>query len=194
VPRDRIRGETGLILRTEKSVLFVIPWKRHWIIGTTDTDWALSKDHPAASSSDIDYLLEHVNRVLEVPLTRDDVEGVYAGLRPLLAGESEATSQLSREHAVAHSVPGLVVVAGGKYTTYRVMAADAVDEAVHGLETVLGRKAGECVTERVPLVGADGYQALWNQRRSLAASRGWRSTGSSTCWSATARWCWRSST
>jgi len=172
VPRDRIRGETGLILRTEKSVLFVIPWKRHWIIGTTDTDWELSKDHPAASSKDIDYLLEHVNGVLEVPLTRDDVEGVYAGLRPLLAGESEATSKLSREHAVAHSVPGLVVVAGGKYTTYRVMAADAVDEAVHGLETVLGRRAGECVTERIPLVGADGYQALWNQRRSLAASSG----------------------
>ena len=172
VPRDRIRGETGLILRTEKSVLFVIPWKRHWIIGTTDTDWELSKDHPAASSKDIDYLLDHVNGVLEVPLTRDDVEGVYAGLRPLLAGESDATSKLSREHAVAHSVPGLVVVAGGKYTTYRVMAADAVDEAVHGLETVQGRKAGECVTENVPLVGADGYQALWNQRRTLAAQAG----------------------
>lgn len=172
VPRDRIRGETGLILRTEKSVLFVIPWKRHWIIGTTDTDWELSKDHPAASSSDIDYLLAHVNDVLEVPLTRDDVEGVYAGLRPLLAGESEATSKLSREHAVAHSVPGLVVVAGGKYTTYRVMAADAVDEAVHGLETVLGRKTGECVTENIPLVGADGYHALWNQRRTLAAQSG----------------------
>ncbi|HWJ11359.1 MAG TPA: glycerol-3-phosphate dehydrogenase C-terminal domain-containing protein, partial [Nocardioides sp.] len=124
------------------------------------------------SSSDIDYLLEHVNRVLEVPLTRDDVEGVFAGLRPLLAGESEATSKLSREHAVAHSVPGLVVVAGGKYTTYRVMAADAVDEAVHGLETVLGRKSGECVTERIPLVGADGYQALWNQRRTLATQSG----------------------
>ncbi|GAA4825940.1 glycerol-3-phosphate dehydrogenase/oxidase [Nocardioides caeni] len=172
VPRDRIRGETGLILRTEKSVLFVIPWKRHWMIGTTDTDWELSKDHPAASSRDIDYLLEHVNRVLEVPLTRDDVEGVFAGLRPLLAGESAATSKLSREHAVAHSVPGLVVVAGGKYTTYRVMAADAVDEAVHGLESVLGRKVGECVTETVPLVGADGYQALWNQRRTLAAQSG----------------------
>ena len=64
VPRDRIRGESGLILRTEKSVLFVIPWGRHWIIGTTDTDWDLSKDHPAASRSDIDYLLEHVNQVL----------------------------------------------------------------------------------------------------------------------------------
>ncbi|MBM9458986.1 glycerol-3-phosphate dehydrogenase/oxidase [Nocardioides sp. zg-536] len=172
VPRDRIRGETGLILRTEKSVLFVIPWKRHWIIGTTDTDWALSKDHPAASSRDIDYVLGEVNEVLEVPLTRDDVEGVFAGLRPLLAGEDAATSKLSREHAVAHSVPGLVVVAGGKYTTYRVMAADAVDEAVHGLETVLGRRVGACVTETVPLVGADGYQALWNQRRTLAARSG----------------------
>ena len=172
VPRDRIRGESGLILRTEKSVLFVIPWKRHWIIGTTDTDWSLSKDHPAASASDIDYLLDHVNTVLEVPLTHADVEGVYAGLRPLLAGESDATSQLSREHAVAHTVPGLVVVAGGKYTTYRVMAQDAVDEAVHGLEGTLGRRVGPCVTDEVPLLGAEGYQALWNQRRQLATRAG----------------------
>jgi glycerol-3-phosphate dehydrogenase len=172
VPRDRIRGETGLILRTATSVLFVIPWKRHWIIGTTDTDWELSKDHPAASSRDIDYLLDEVNKSLEVPLTREDVEGVYAGLRPLLAGEDAETSKLSREHAVAHSVPGLVVVAGGKYTTYRVMAADAVDEAVRGLEVTDGRTVGPCVTEEVPLVGADGYQALWNQRRALARQSG----------------------
>ena len=172
VPRDRIRGDSGLILRTEKSVLFVIPWKRHWIIGTTDTDWSLSKDHPAASASDIDYLLDHVNTVLEQPLTHADVEGVYAGLRPLLAGESEATSKLSREHAVAHTVPGLVVVAGGKYTTYRVMAKDAVDEAVHGLEGTLGRRIEPCVTENVPLLGADGYQAMWNQRRALATRAG----------------------
>ena len=90
VPRDRIRSETGLILRTEKSVLFVIPWGTHWIIGTTDTDWELDQAHPAATSADIDYILEHVNTVLAVPLTHDDIEGVYAGLRPLLAGESEA--------------------------------------------------------------------------------------------------------
>ena len=122
VPRDRIHARTGIILRTNVSVLFVIPWGRHWIIGTTDTDWDLDKAHPAASSTDIDYLLDQVNRVLATPLTRDDVEGVYAGLRPLLAGESAATSKLSREHVVAHSAPGLVVVAGGKYTTYRVMA------------------------------------------------------------------------
>ena len=164
VPRDRIRGDSGLILRTEKSVLFVIPWGRHWIIGTTDTDWALDKAHPAASAADIDYLLEHVNAVLREPLSHEDVEGVYAGLRPLLSGESESTSKLSREHAVAHTVPGLVVVAGGKYTTYRVMARDAVDEAVRAIDA----KVPPSVTERIPLLGAEGYAAMKNARYQLA--------------------------
>jgi glycerol-3-phosphate dehydrogenase len=172
VPRDRIRSDSGLILRTEKSVLFVIPWGSHWIIGTTDTDWSLGKAHPAASAADISYLLDHVNTVLDPPLTADDVEGVYAGLRPLLSGESESTSKLSREHAVAHSVPGLVVIAGGKYTTYRVMAKDAVDAAVHALETVDGRKVPESVTDDVPLLGAEGYHALWNGRTVLAQRSG----------------------
>ena len=171
VPKDRIRSETGLILRTEKSVLFVIPWGRHWIIGTTDTDWELDKAHPAASEADIDYLLDHVNEVLEVPLTRADVEGVYAGLRPLLQGESDATSKLSREHAVGHPAPGLVVVAGGKYTTYRVMAKDVVDEAVFGLQD-LDRRVPPSTTEKVPLLGAEGYQALWNSRHRLAGDSG----------------------
>ncbi|BBG00502.1 MULTISPECIES: glycerol-3-phosphate dehydrogenase/oxidase [Pseudonocardia] len=168
VPRDRIRGDSGLILRTEKSVLFVIPWGRHWIIGTTDTDWDLDKAHPAASAADIDYLLRHVNEVLEQPLTHDDVEGVYAGLRPLLSGESESTSKLSREHAVATPVPGLVVVAGGKYTTYRVMAKDAVDAAVHGLDA----KVPASCTEDVPLLGAEGFHALSNATARLAAQSG----------------------
>jgi glycerol-3-phosphate dehydrogenase len=168
VPRDRIQSSTGLILRTEKSVLFVIPWGRHWIIGTTDTDWDLDKSHPAASSTDIDYLLEHVNSVLATPLSRLDVQGVYAGLRPLLSGESESTSKLSREHTVASPVPGLVVVAGGKYTTYRVMARDAVDASVYGL----GRSVPPSCTEKVPLLGAEGYPALWNRRRVLAQESG----------------------
>ncbi|MGZ4600233.1 MAG: glycerol-3-phosphate dehydrogenase/oxidase [Oryzihumus sp.] len=168
VPRDRIQSQSGLILRTEKSVLFVIPWGRHWIIGTTDTDWSLDKAHPAASSRDIDYLLDHVNRVLTTPLSREDVEGVYAGLRPLLAGESEQTSQLSREHVVGHPTPGLVVVAGGKYTTYRVMAADAVDEVSRALD---GRVPPSC-TARIPLLGAEGYDAAWNARHRTATRYG----------------------
>ncbi|MEV4642255.1 glycerol-3-phosphate dehydrogenase/oxidase [Actinoplanes sp. NPDC049548] len=168
VPRDRIQSSTGLITRTPSSVLFVIPWGRHWIIGTTDTDWTLDKSHPAASSTDIDYLLNQVNQVLATPLDRTDVQGVYAGLRPLLSGESESTSKLSREHTVASPTPGLVVVAGGKYTTYRVMAKDAIDAAVHGL----GRSVPRSCTERVPLLGAEGYTALWNRRRVLAEESG----------------------
>ncbi len=168
VPRDRVQLDTGLILRTEKSVLFVIPWGRHWIIGTTDTDWELDKAHPAASARDIDYVLEHVNKVLASPLTHEDVEGVYAGLRPLLAEESEGTSQLSREHSVASPAPGLVSVAGGKYTTYRVMGRDAVDAAVRGLD----EKVPPSATQVTPLLGAEGYRVLWNQRGRLARESG----------------------
>ena len=80
-------------------------------------------------------------------LTHDDIEGVYAGLRPLLAGESEQSSKLSREHAVARVAPGLIAIAGGKYTTYRVMGADAVEEAAQDLP---GRINPSC-TENVPL-------------------------------------------
>jgi glycerol-3-phosphate dehydrogenase len=168
VPRDRIEGEGGLILRTTTSVLFVIPWKSHWIIGTTDTDWNLDFSHPAASRLDIDYLLQTVNAVLAQPLQRADIEGVYAGLRPLLYGESDATSKLTREHAVSRDQPGLITVAGGKYTTYRVMAKDAVDAVVQGL----GRSVPESCTEHVPLTGADGFAGAWNRREEIAQEKG----------------------
>ena len=165
VPRDRINSETGLILRTEQSVLFVIPWGNQWLVGTTDTDWELDKAHPAASRSDINYLLAQVNSVLTTPLTQEDIVGVYAGLRPLLSGESEETSQLSREHAVARPLPGLISVAGGKYTTYRVMARDAVDAAAQDL----GRPVAPSVTDRTPILGAEGFNALDNSVEALAA-------------------------
>lgn len=168
VPRDRIVSEVAIILRTEKSVLFVIPWGTHWIIGTTDTDWNLDLAHPAATKADIDYILETVNTVLATPLSHDDIDGVYAGLRPLLAGESEETSKLSREHAVAVPAPGLVAIAGGKYTTYRVMGEDAIDAAA---EYVPARVAPS-ITEKVPLMGADGYFALINQTESVGAHYG----------------------
>jgi glycerol-3-phosphate dehydrogenase len=165
VPADRIDGSTGLVLRTETSVLFVIPWGRHWIVGTTDTDWTLDRAHPAASSSDIGYILTQVNRVLARPLSTSDVVGVYAGLRPLLSGESDATSALSREHAVVRPVPGLVLIAGGKYTTYRVMAADVIDAAVADAGL---RWAPPSRTDRLPLLGARGFAALWHRRDALA--------------------------
>jgi glycerol-3-phosphate dehydrogenase len=168
VPRDRIRSDSGIIMRTATSVLFVIPWGRHWIIGTTDTPWELDKAHPAASRTDIDYLLGQANRLLKEPLDHDDVEGVYAGLRPLLTGESEPTSRISREHTVVTPVPGLVIIAGGKLTTYRVMGVDAVDAAAHSL----GGTVPGSITDRVPLVGADGWETRTNQRARLARESG----------------------
>ncbi|ORM25136.1 glycerol-3-phosphate dehydrogenase/oxidase [Williamsia sp. 1135] len=166
VPRDRIDSAVGLITETEKSLLFVIPcpWSEDfWIIGTTDTEWNLDLAHPAASSADLDYILAEVNVMLEKPLVRDDIVGVYAGLRPLLAGESDQTSKLSREHAVVSAAPGLTVIAGGKYTTYRVMAEDAIDAAVEGVRGVEPSR-----TASVPLVGADGFDDLWEARVRLA--------------------------
>jgi len=168
VPRDRIVSEAAIILRTEKSVLFVIPWGTHWIIGTTDTDWNLDLAHPAATKADIDYILTHVNTALANPLSHADIEGVYAGLRPLLAGENDDTSKLSREHAVAVPTPGLVAIAGGKYTTYRVMGADAIDAAAEFIPT----RVAPSITEKVPLLGADGYFAMVNQAEHVGAREG----------------------
>ena len=169
VPRDRITSDAALILRTATSVLFVIPWgSNHWIIGTTDTEWNLDLAHPAATKADIDYLLDRINEVLVTPLTQDDIQGVYAGLRPLLAGESDETSKLSREHAVARIAPGLVAIAGGKYTTYRVMAYDAVDAAARDIP----QRVSPSITDKVPLLGADGYFALLNQTPQLAQTYG----------------------
>jgi len=165
VRRDRIDSEVGMIMRTEKSVLFVIPWHQHWLIGTTDTDWTYGRDHPASTSTDIEYLLRRVNEMLRTPLTRDDIVGVYAGLRPLVTGANESTAKLSREHAVSHRLPGLVSVAGGKYTTYRVMAKDAVDEA---LTDLADREPRESCTADVPLLGAEGFTAFTNQRDLIA--------------------------
>ncbi len=222
VRRERFVSEAGLILRTEKSVLFVIPWGRHWIVGTTDTPWEYGPDRPAATSEDIDYLLERVNTVLREPLHREDIVGVYAGLRPLVTpaqptqtalpddghapdpsaspgqgegeGQSEsgddedrgeqpatATAKVSREHVVAHPLPGLTVVAGGKLTTYRVMAADAVDGAVGNAtapgmgvltgqaQTGKGNGIPDSCTAELPLHGAQGWTPTRHRRRVLAA-------------------------
>jgi glycerol-3-phosphate dehydrogenase len=168
VPRDRLRSDSGMIIRAGKSVLFLVPWGAHWIVGTTDTPWTLDLAHPAASRTDIEYVLGHLNSVLAAPIAPDDIVGVYAGLRPLLSGESDATSKLSREHAVVQTAPGLFTVAGGKYTTYRVMAEDTVDAAVGGFAPTPPASR----TDETPLVGADGYAAMLNGRTRLAADQG----------------------
>ncbi|SPL91390.1 Glycerol-3-phosphate dehydrogenase [[Actinomadura] parvosata subsp. kistnae] len=164
VPGEAIDSRTGMIIRTEKSVLFIIPWtSRRWIVGTTDTDYDGDRAEPAATGEDIDYLLEHANSVLARPLTRDDVVGLYVGLRPLVAAdETSSTTKLSREHVVDVPLPGLATIAGGKYTTYRIMAKDVIDAALEGYDVP------ESVTERLPLLGADGLPALERSVRRIA--------------------------
>jgi glycerol-3-phosphate dehydrogenase len=171
VPRDRITGDVGLILQTEKSVLFIIPWSRYWVIGTTDTAWHQELVHPVANSADIDYVIDHANTVLSRPISREDVIGTWAGLRPLLQpGTKEGTSsaKVSREHTTASPTPGLTVIAGGKLTTYRVMAKDAVDFAIGGRAHTL-----PSITDTIPLAGAEGLQVLQRQAPTIARRYGW---------------------
>jgi glycerol-3-phosphate dehydrogenase len=169
VPYEAIRSDTGIILRTEKSVLFIIPWGQRWIVGTTDTDWDGEREEPAATGEDVDYILAQANRVLVRPLTRSDVIGVYAGLRPLVAAnESAPTTKLSREHVVDEPVPGLVSIAGGKFTTYRVMARDVVDTAVADYD----RWVPASVTDQLPLLGAEGLAAATAEAGRLAEDYG----------------------
>jgi len=164
IPGDRLQGHSGVVVRTKKSVLFIIPWGDQWLLGTTDTPWHLDRNHPAASSADIDYLLDQANTVLECQLTSADVIGVFAGLRPLIKGTDADTTKLSREHAVAEPIPGLISIAGGKFTTYRVMAADTIDAAIEGIE----RAVPASCTAEIPLIGADGWQQLSESAPELA--------------------------
>src|ERR1700722_3593568 len=167
VPRSAVQADTGMIVRTEKSVLFFIPWGERWIVGTTDTDFTGNRAEPRVCAEDVDYILNAANRVLVRPLTRADIIAAYAGLRPLVepVGEVSAkgaakggkpTTKVSREHVVDVPVPGLARIAGGKFTTYRLMAGDVVDAAVAGFD----RPVPASVTEQLPLLGADGLAAV----------------------------------
>jgi glycerol-3-phosphate dehydrogenase len=172
LPRAAVDADTGMILRTEKSVLFFIPWGQHWIVGTTDTDFAGDRAEPAPTEEDIEHILAAANRVLARPLTRDDIIAVYAGLRPLVdpreGNGSRPTTKLSREHVVDVPLPGLASIAGGKFTTYRLMARDVID----AVAPAIGRAVPGSVTDQVPLLGADGLAAVQPAAGRLAEDHG----------------------
>ena len=158
VPGSAIKSDAGIILKTPISVLFLIPWGDKWIVGTTDTPYEGDRAEPFATREDVQYILDQANRVLEPKLRADEIIGVYAGLRPLVANNKSATTtKLSREHTVDRP-----------YTTYRVMAKDVVDRAVIELRKL----TQESVTEKLPLVGADGYFALEQQKERIAQESG----------------------
>jgi glycerol-3-phosphate dehydrogenase len=168
VPRRCIESRAALAAPTADSILVIRPWWDHWLIGTTDTTWRHDRAAPAASAADIDYLLNECNRWLERPLRREDIAGVFAGVRPLISGRKSSTAALSRDHAVLVGPEGLVTITGGKYTTYRIMARDALDAALRAA----GGAAPTCVTAERPLLGAEGWQRLRGQADALARSHG----------------------
>ena len=169
LPKSAIKSESGIILKTAVSVLFIIPWGEKWIVGTTDTPYKADRNNPVATKEDVEYIIDQANRVLHPKISADEIIGVYAGLRPLVANASDSkTTKLSREHTVDRPVPGFVSIAGGKYTTYRVMGKDVIDLAVNDLRRIVA----DSVTEKIPAIGADGYFALEQQSAQLAELSG----------------------
>jgi len=169
LPKSAIKSKEGIILKTALSVLFLIPWADKWIVGTTDTPYTGDRREPIADRTDVEYIINEANKVLKPKIKIEDVIGVYAGLRPLVANKKNSTTtKLSREHTVDRSAPGFVSIAGGKYTTYRVMGKDVIDLA--GVE--LRRIIADSVTEKLPIVGADGYFALMQQTERIAEQSG----------------------
>jgi glycerol-3-phosphate dehydrogenase len=132
VPRERLPLRVGMTLRIPGRVLFIVPWPDAWVIGTTDEADAGPPDRPVPAAHEVEAILGMVNEVLDVDLRREDVVGAYAGLRPLVGVPGGDTVRVSREHKVQRELSGLVRVSGGKYTTYRLMARDAVDVALEG--------------------------------------------------------------
>jgi glycerol-3-phosphate dehydrogenase len=138
---------------SDGRILFIVPWKARVVFGTTDTGSG-DLEHPRATEEDIDYLLEHLNHYSSVTVTRADILSVYAGYRPLLEhkGNKASSKQLSRTHVVIESQPHFISIFGGKLTTYRRMAQDAMD--------VISKHDGKPtsqVTKRIALAGSENW-------------------------------------
>jgi len=169
LPGSAIKSDAGIILKTPVSVLFIIPWADKWIVGTTDTPYTGDRAEPFANREDVQYIVDQANRVLTPQIKIEEIIGVYAGLRPLVANnKGSVTTKLSREHTVDRPAPGFVSIAGGKYTTYRIMSRDVIDLAINELRKL----SSESVTEKLPLIGADGYFALVQQIEPIADESG----------------------
>ncbi len=168
VPRDRIPADCGMTLRIPHRVCFLVPDGDRWVIGTTDHEDRGAADRPVPTLAEIDEIVDNVNRSLDVGLTRRDIVSAFAGIRPLAAdpgGSRGSTVKVSREHRIRIEPNGLVRISGGKYTTYRLMAAQTVDAAI-------GARAGACpsVTASLPIAGAATPDGLDAAARHVAAA------------------------
>jgi glycerol-3-phosphate dehydrogenase len=170
VPWSKVRNDIAAVVPVPKDrrSIFVVPWPGAdgtiggegsvTYIGTTDTDYDGDVDEPQCTPEDVAYLIDAMNRSLREPLVPADVLATWAGLRPLVRAGDGRTADLSRRHRVTTSETGMVTVTGGKLTTYREMAEDAVDAAVRVIGDAAGRRAGRSRTRRLPLRGAEGWE------------------------------------
>jgi glycerol-3-phosphate dehydrogenase len=147
--------------------MFAIPWGRQTILGTTDTAYDGPLDAVGVEASDVDYVLGACNALFQSGLSADDVVGAWAGVRPLLRGESEAMSDLSRRHALSEGPSGLLTITGGKLTTYRRMAKDVVDRVVQRDD-----KRARCRTDEINLGCARPYEDVVAETAGVAETLG----------------------
>jgi glycerol-3-phosphate dehydrogenase len=157
VPHDRLPVPECAVMTEGPRILFAIPWGRRTILGTTDTDYTGDPDAPGVEESDVRYVLGVVNRSFPAArLTPADVAATWSGLRPLIADPSGRPSDISRAHQIRMTEPGWFDVAGGKLTTYRLMAEQTIDRVVEHLK--LG--ASPCGTATEPLLPSVGDAAF----------------------------------
>lgn len=168
LPKSAIAMDTGLVARTDTGLIFVIPWDEFWLVGDTDTEWTESPDDVTATRADVNVLLSRLNSQLTTPVDAGQIVGVFAGLRPLVAADpTTETVKLSREHAISSPMPGISAISGGKFTTYRVMAAQLIDAVLADLRYT----RTQSVTATTPLVGAQGFAQMWDNRCNIASER-----------------------
>ncbi len=152
LPRSFLPGETALMVpkTADGRVLFAVPWHGCVVVGTTDTALPSPSLEPRALDEERDFVMEHARRHLANDPTDADVLSIFAGQRPLVRAGGGKTAALSRDHTIVGSASGLVTITGGKWTTYRRMAEDAVNRA----EIVAGIETRPCATAELPIHGA----------------------------------------
>ncbi len=153
VDKEFLPGDTAIMIpRTDDGrVLFAVPWHNKIVLGTTDTPVDIVSAEPVPLKEEIEFILNHIGRYLSKDPQLSDVKSMFAGLRPLIKGRSKKTAALSRDHLVSITHSGLITITGGKWTTYRKMAEDAVDIALEQS----GLPQNPCITKELKLSGHD---------------------------------------
>jgi len=149
--KEFLLSDTAIMIpRTDDGrVLFAVPWHNKIIVGTTDTPVSSASEEPIAMKEEIDFVMQHIHRYLKKDPSYNDIRSVFAGLRPLVKSNSKITSAISRDHHIAVTDSELISITGGKWTTYRKMAEDVMEIAIHKA----GMSEKECMTKHLPIHG-----------------------------------------